>query len=108
MSFNENFKDTYVKLSGETVLIDASTALESENAIIRKELSSLLCGEKSGAAKAIRFLPLDEGAREKIVAAFGDVIEEQEDAYLLEVTKESIAVYASNLRGQLSKALEAV
>ena len=101
MSFNENFKDTYVKLSGETVLIDASTALESENPIIRKEISSLLCGEKSGAAKAIRFLPLDEGAREKIVAAFGDVIEEQEDAYLLEVTKESIAVYASNLRGQL-------
>ena len=101
MSFNENFKDTYVALNGDVVFIDASTKLESENAVISDQLSRFLVGERSGAVKAIRFLPFCESAKERIVAAFGEVIEEKEDSYLLEVTKEYIAVYSDSLRGHL-------
>ena len=101
MSLNENFKDTYVALNGDVVFIDAKTNLESENAVIGKTLSSLLSGEKLGAVSSIRFLPLGVGEKEKIVAAFGEVIEEKEDSYLLEVTKEYIAVYSDSLRGHL-------
>ena len=101
MSFNENFKDTYVALNGDVVFIDSKTKLESENAVIREKLSPLLSGEKLFAVSAIRFLPLGENEKEKIVAAFGAVFEEKEDAYLLEVTKESITVYANHLRGYL-------
>ena len=101
MSLNENFKDTYVALNGETVFIDSKTKLESENSVIRDQLSRLLSGEKLGAVAAIRFLPFGVAERERIVSVFGNVVEEKADAYLLEVTKAHITVYAHNLRGYL-------
>ena len=47
MSFNQNFKDSYVKLSAEAVFLDADTVLETENSVIQKTLASLLTGKKS-------------------------------------------------------------
>ena len=101
MNFNENFKDTYVALNGDVVFIDAKTKLESENAVICDRLSRLLSGKKCGAVSSIRFLPFGDSEKEKIVSVFGNVVEEKADAYLLEVTKEHITVYANELRGHL-------
>ena len=100
MSFDPNFKDTYVSLSGDTVLLDASTAVESASPVIAKLLSPLLCGKKV-AVSAVRFLPFGQSAREKVIATFGPVIEEVEDAYLLEVNPEYITVYSNSTRGHL-------
>ena len=101
MSFNPNFKDTYVSLSEDKVLLDQNTVIDSKNSVVLRTLSPLLVGEKPDAAKSIRFLPLDEGARDKVIAAFGEVLSEAEDAYLLEVEQTCITVYANDLRGQL-------
>ncbi|MBP3605402.1 MAG: family 20 glycosylhydrolase [Clostridia bacterium] len=101
MNFNPNFKDTYVDLSGEPVLLDAGTVIESQNAVIRKMLLPLLDGEKVGAVASIRFLPFGAIAREKVIATFGAVLAEAEDSYLLEVTEQFIAVYSNNVRGHL-------
>ena len=99
--FNPNYKDTYTNLCGKTVYLDASTKLESENAVIAKMLSPLCIGKKPGAVSAVCFHPFDESAKEKVISAFGNVAEEKEDAYFLEVTEEKITVYATNVRGYL-------
>lgn len=101
MSFNPNFKDTYVDLSGEFVFLDKSTVVESENPVIRETLSSLLVGEKKEFAKSICFHNFDETAEKKVIATFGEVIENITDAYLLEVTSETITVYSNTERGYL-------
>ena len=33
MSFDPNYKDTYVKLDGEAVLLDSKTVVESKNPV---------------------------------------------------------------------------
>jgi len=101
MNFDPSFKDSYVSLSGGTVLLDSNTVIESQNAVVLKTLSPLLVGEKPDAVKAIRFLPFGQSAREKVISAFGSVLLETEDAYLLEVNPTRITVYASNVRGYL-------
>ena len=101
MNFNQNFKDTYVALDGKNVFIDSKTKLETENAVIRDRLGGLLTGEKCGAVASIRFLPLGAAEKEKIVSVFGNVVEEKQDSYLLEVTEAHITVYANELRGHL-------
>ena len=101
MHFDPSFKDSYVSLSGGTVLLDSNTVIESQNAVVLKTLSPLLVGEKPDAVKAIRFLPFGQSAREKVISAFGPVLLETEDAYLLEVNPTRITVYASNVRGYL-------
>ncbi len=101
MSFNQNFKDSYVKLSAEAVFLDADTVLETENSVIQKTLASLLTGKKSNSVKAIRFLSFGENEKKKVISVFGEVLEKKEDAYLLEITAEYITVYASNPRGHL-------
>ena len=102
MNLYTNFKDSYVKLSQQAnVLLDKSTVIESKNPVILKTLSPLLVGEKCGAAAAIRFLPFDESAKNKVTSAFGEVLEDAEDAYLLEIKPEGICVYAAGERGYL-------
>ncbi len=99
--FHENFKDTYAALNGETRYFDELTMLETENEVILKKLSPLCKGEKNDAIASVRFLPLTETEKEKIEKNFGDVFEEKEDAYLLEVTKSNVTVYSNYDRGFL-------
>ncbi len=101
MSFDLNFKDTYVKLDGEPVLLDSSTAVESKNPVVIKTLSPLLVGENGDAVTSIRFLPFGESARQKVISAFGEVYESKEDSYLLEIAPEHITVYSDSERGYL-------
>ena len=99
--FHENFKDTYAALNGEARLFGASTKIESENEVILKELSPLCMGEKKDAIVSIRFLPMTDMEKEKIEKAFGNVYEEKEDTYLVEVTAENVTVYSNYERGFL-------
>ena len=101
MSLNPNYKDTYVKLSEKTVFIDSKTALESDNAVIKKTISPLLCGNADNSVAAIRFLPLGDTEREEIRSAFGDTRKETEEAYLVKITPECISVFSNTLRGHL-------
>ena len=88
--FHENFKDTYVALSGEARYLDASTIIDTENEVILKKLSPLCKGEKKGAVASVRFLPMTEAEKAKIEKTFGDVFEDKEDAYLVEVTGNTV------------------
>ena len=99
--FNENFKDTYVSLSGNKCYLDAKTLLENGNGIISEILSPILKGERENAVEAVRFLSLSDSERVKIEKTFGDVFEDKEDAYLLEITAQSITVYSNYARGFL-------
>ena len=98
---HENFKDTYAALNGAIRYLDARTVIESENEVILKKLSPLCAGEKKGALTSVRFLPLTEAEKAKIEKTFGDVFEDKEDAYLLEVTAERVTVYSNYERGFL-------
>ena len=99
--FHENFKDTYAAQSGEVRYFDAKTAIETENEVILKKLLPLCAGDLKGAIRAIRFLPLGKEERAKIEKTFGNVYEEKEDAYLVEVTAENVTVYSNYERGFL-------
>ena len=99
--FHENFKDTYVALSGEARYLDASTIIDTENEVILKKLSPLCKGEKKGAVASVRFLPMTEAEKAKIEKTFGDVFEDKEDAYLVEVTENTVTVYSNYERGFL-------
>lgn len=99
--YHENFKDTYAALNGEVRYFNENTVLETENAVIIKKLSPLCVGEKSEAIKAIRFRPLGKEERAKIEKIFGNVYEEKENAYLVEVTAEQVTVYSNCFRGFL-------
>ena len=101
MYFNPNYKDTYVKLDGETVFLDASTKIVTDNFVIREELSMLLLGEKQNAVKTVCFCPFDAAASDKVIGVFGAVVEDKEDSYLLEVTSEAVTVYSNSERGFL-------
>ena len=98
---HDNFKDTYAALDGAVRYLDARTVIESENEVILKKLSALCEGEKKDAVISVRFLPLTEAEKAKIEKTFGDVYEDKEDAYLLEVTAERVTVYSNYARGFL-------
>ncbi len=99
--FHENFKDTYVALSGQTRYFDAHTVIETANEVILKKLSPLCKGEKKAAISSVRFLPLLDAEKEKIEKNFGNVFEDKEDAYLLEITESAVTVYSNYERGFL-------
>ena len=98
---NENFKDTYVALNGSVCYLDAKTKFQTKNEVILKKLSPLCTGEAEGAIASVRFLPLTAKEREKIETAFGEVFEDKEDAYLLEVASDTVTVYSNYERGFL-------
>ena len=97
--FNENFKDTYVSLDGEVRRLSSHTVIETDNEVIAKILSPIISGD--GGIASVRFLPLGVAERVKIEEAFGNVFEEKEDSYLLEVSKNRITVYANSMRAHL-------
>ena len=97
--FNENFKDTYVSLDGEVRRLSSHTVIETDNEVIAKILSPIISGD--GGIDSVRFLPLGAAERVKIEEAFGNVFEEKEDSYLLEVSKNHITVYANSVRAHL-------
>jgi len=99
--FCEHFKDTHAALNGALRCFDKSTAIETDNEVILKTLSSLCTGEKTDAVRAVRFLPLTAAEKEKTERTFGAVWEEKEDMYLLEVLGDTVTVYANELRGFL-------
>ena len=99
--FCEHFKDTHAALNGALRCFDKSTAIETDNEVIAKKLAPLCTGNKEGAIQSIRFLPLGKAEREKITEVFGDVLEEKEDMYLLEVRGDAVTVYANEVRGFL-------
>lgn len=101
MSLNPNFKDTYVKLSKNTVFVSTDTALDTKDPVIRKTLSPLFGHSHDQAVASIRFLPLGDDERAKVREVFGDTRKETEEAYLLEVTEEAISVYSNTPRGYL-------
>ncbi len=99
--FNQNFKDTYAALNGTERYFSEVTKIETENNVILKKLSPLCAGEKAGAIESIRFLPMTDAEKEKIEKTFGNVYEDKEDAYLVEVTEKSVTVYSNYERGFL-------
>ena len=99
--FYENFKDTYAALNGRICYFNDKTVLENENAVIQKKLAPLFKGRKKNAIRAISFLPLGEAEKKKIEIAFGNVFEDKEDSYLVEVTCERVTVYSNSERGYL-------
>ena len=99
--FHENFKDTYAALDGAVRFFGKATKIATENDVILKKLSPLCKGEKKDAIAAVRFLPMTEAEKEKVEKTFGNVYEDKEDAYLLEVTKDSVTVYSNYERGFL-------
>ena len=99
--FSENFKDTYTALNGAVRYFSKATEIETENEVILKKLSPLCVEEKSGAIESIRFMPLGDAEKEKIEKTFGNVYEDKEDAYLVEVTDKSVTVYSNYERGFL-------
>ena len=99
--FNESFKDTHIALCGAVRYFEKSTKIETENEVILKKLSPLCAGEKAGAIESIRFLPMTDAEKEKIEKTFGNVYEDKEDAYLVEVTEKSVTVYSNYERGFL-------
>ena len=99
--FNENFKDTYVALNGAIRCLGKNTKIETENEVILKKLSPLCVGETSDAIESIRFLSLGDAEKEKIEKIFGNVFEDKEDAYLVEVTEKAVTVYSNYERGFL-------
>ena len=101
MSYNPNYKDTYVHLSGKTVYMDSKTVVESDNLVMQGILSSLTNSIAESSVSSIRFLPLGEEQRKKIYAAFGETRKETEEAYLLEIGSETISVYSNSMRGHL-------
>ncbi len=98
---NEKFKDTYFALNGTRTFLDLETRIETENEVILKKLSPLCEGKRKNAVKAVRFLPFGDAERAKVEKAFGSVLEDKEDAYLVEVAAECIAVYSNYERGFL-------
>ncbi len=98
---HENFKDTYFALNGAVRYFDKKTVLETENEVVLKKLSPLCVGEKKDAIAAVRFLPMTDAEKVKIEKAFGNVYEDKEDAYLVEVTAECVTVYSNYERGFL-------
>ena len=101
VSYNPNYKDTYINLSGKTVYIDSKTVIKSDNPVIQKILLTLTDQTATSSVSSIRFLPLGEQQREKIYAAFGETRKETEEAYLLEIGTETISVYSNSMRGHL-------
>ena len=92
---NESFKDTYVDLNGTVRRFDAKTKLQTENEVIIKRLAPLCVGEKKHAVARICFLPLGEAERTRIEKTFGNVFEDKEDAYLVEVASDAVTVYSN-------------
>ena len=99
--FHESFKDTYAALSGEVRYFGKETRIESENEVILKKLSPLCAEDKQNAVSAVRFLPLTDAEKKKIEKTFGEVFEDKEDAYLVEVCADTVTVYSNYERGFL-------
>ncbi len=99
--FHENFKDTYAALNGEVRYFGKKMKIETENEVILKKLSPLCAGDAEKAIASIRFLPLASAEKEKIEKTFGDVFEDKEDAYLVEVCADAVTVYSNYERGFL-------
>ena len=99
--YHENFKDSYAALNGVVRYFNEATKLETENGIILEKLSPLCKGGKKDAIASVRFLPLGEAEKKTIEKIFGNVFEDKEDSYLLEVTKDTVTVYSNNDRGFL-------
>ena len=98
---NRHFKDTYVKFSDKTVYVDSNTMLTCDDPVI-KEILSPVFGEKAASpVRSIVFLPLGERERSAIRTVFGDTRKETEEAYLLEITEERIAIFSNSHRGHL-------
>ena len=99
--FHENFKDTYAALNGEVRYFGKKTKIETENEVILKKLSPLCVGDAEKAIASIRFLPLTSAEKGKIEKTFGNVFEDKEDAYLVEVCADAVTVYSNYERGFL-------
>ena len=97
----KNFKDTYVALEGAVRYFSKATKIETENEVILKKLSPLCVGEMAESIESIRFLPLADAEKAKIEKTFGNVFEDKEDAYLVEVTEKNVTVYSNYERGFL-------
>ena len=101
MSYNKNFRDTYVKLEGEIRRFTKDTRIETENEVILKELAPICKDGEGGTIRSIRFLPFDSQVKAKIADAFGDVFEGKEGAHALLVEADTVSVYADDVRGYL-------
>ncbi len=101
MSFNPNYKDTYVDLSGEKVFLGKKTLLETENPVIRKLLSPLLSSNAESVASVVSFKALDSIAAEKAISAFGELSLENEEAYLVEISAKGVFIYSNSVQGHL-------
>ena len=98
---NSCFKDTYVRLSDKIVYIDTATVLADGNPVIGKILAPVFGKTASSSVASIVFLPLGDRERETVRTVFGETRQETEEAYLLEVTEETISIFSNSLRGHL-------
>ena len=90
----QNFLDTHCKLSGPKRQVSKKTVIHCADRVAAAVLDSLKTPCESQ-IQAIECAPISAFAKQLVTAAFGDVYQDAEDSYIIQVTDTHIRIFYS-------------